>query len=677
MSLWFFGKMFLLRGENNLSRSLSRKKLLVSFFILLVSICICLLLTRFRFIYSTNDDYIFSWMIFQGEEKSIFYNYFLQTFFVAIQKLFPFINCFCVFEIISCSLSLLAIIYVILNKFEGLSGIVISIIFSIIISVSSIIMIQWTQTTTLMCSAGFFLLVYAWKCEEHKGYKVLQIVCSVYLVLVGSMFRFISFKVCVLLFGLYFIYIYFEKIFVLKGKIINRVSLVLRNNAKVIVSFVLIVIISFSCNYLSSIICNSDEVYRSHVAYNSARAKVTDYDPLGYEGNESFYNSIDVLSQEDIDMLTRRHMDTDFFTVERLSMIGDYSHSTNGIAHNAKFALTKSAKKIYRLILDIKQLLHLPFSNFLYLTMLVIIASLVLLLLIISLVKIKKRNETKYHRLLRILLLVFVVLFEALYILLFRINSNSCLVLLLFAIIILCVLFFELKALICTLLMSTISLALVVYQSYFRTSFRVNYTALLPVILILLLYLCNHRVLPWSSSINKVVGICGSSLSIALVVVSFVFLWNGELAPNIVSYNDSLKNYIEEHHETTFMHLDKEYAKLDIGYINTFPPIQYPDNTVVYGSFQTTSVCYENRLVDKGINKLFKEMIDSNDRRFIISSYSDFDIINTYEIYYNNHYAVGGKTIKLELEDEIETSKTDWRGNTEVGTVGIYKVLAY
>lgn len=45
-----------------------------------------------------------------------------------------------------------------------------------------------------------------------------------------------------------------------------------------------------------------------------------------------------------------------------------------------------------------------------------------------------------------------------------------------------------------------------------------------------------------------------------------------------------------------------------------------------------------------------------------------------YEVYYNNHYSEGNKTIRFVLEDELSVSKTDYNGKEEEEKVGIYRV---
>ena len=81
----------------------------------------------------------------------------------------------------------------------------------------------------------------------------------------------------------------------------------------------------FSLNFVSNNIKSSIDGFNEYKIYNCARSNLVDYDFAPYVGNESFYNSIDIYSQNDLDVYKSWCLDSDFFTTERMQKIGDYS----------------------------------------------------------------------------------------------------------------------------------------------------------------------------------------------------------------------------------------------------------------------------------------------------------------------------------------------------------------
>ena len=70
------------------TREKFRHPVIISLLFAIIIVLLCFTINRFQFFYSTNDDYYISQFLAEGEDKSIFLNYFFLTRRNAVIMLF-------------------------------------------------------------------------------------------------------------------------------------------------------------------------------------------------------------------------------------------------------------------------------------------------------------------------------------------------------------------------------------------------------------------------------------------------------------------------------------------------------------------------------------------------------------------------------------------------------------
>lgn len=173
-----------------------------------------------------------------------------------------------------------------------------------------------------------------------------------------------------------------KDIWIKNRDIVNTLVLLIKRYGTILVSFVIIFSLLTSLFLVSANIKSSFEGYIEYKNYNSARSNLVDFDFAQYNGNESFYNSIDIYSQNDLDIYKNWCLDSDFFTTERMKKIVDYSKQPN---INPRFSLTL----IYNLLCN-KLSTYVPINPVIVLLVVFLIVIGLLLLLIVN------RNKMKF-----------------------------------------------------------------------------------------------------------------------------------------------------------------------------------------------------------------------------------------------------------------------------------------
>ena len=368
-------------------KMLYQQKLICAVLICFITGVLVSTLCGFHFGYYTNDDYNISFLVAQGEKCDLFLNYFLSSFLISLQGVFSF-NCFVVFQQILCTVALIAIVFVLINRIQGVLGYIISTITCIFVFVSDVLVVQFTQTPIISCAAGMVLLTYAGYHEQRKPARYVQSIISTIFIIVSSLIRFDSFKVCLVLIFVYVVCIFFQ-LFRIKTKEIIKLKIV--NIIKTSSLFLIVITISLTTSIgmfvTSNLIKENHDGYEQHLSYNSARSRIADYKTVPYEGNEEFYNSVGIHSQTELSMFG---YDKEAYNSEVLNKIADYSEQIVQKGDSKPvFALKKTAKRfirtlkdLYGSMLSIKEKLHLPIGNKLYLLTLVIMFSVIVLLLL-------------------------------------------------------------------------------------------------------------------------------------------------------------------------------------------------------------------------------------------------------------------------------------------------------
>lgn len=83
-------------------RKIYEKKIILSFLLCLIVGLVISIVNEFRFVYYTNDDYQLSLLFLKGETHNLYVSYFLSFILSWLNNLMPAINCFTVFQQLSC-----------------------------------------------------------------------------------------------------------------------------------------------------------------------------------------------------------------------------------------------------------------------------------------------------------------------------------------------------------------------------------------------------------------------------------------------------------------------------------------------------------------------------------------------------------------------------------------------
>lgn len=649
----------------NVIQKIYDRKLLTAVILSASSLLVLLAFNRFSFLYATNDDYIMSVLLQSGDDRNIFMNFFLTYLCAAVQRMLPFVNWFSLFQLICSFVAVSAVNFVLLRRQQGIEGFLFSLFFDFLFSATVMVTIHWTQTTALMCAAGFVLLFYALEYEERRGFKTVQLILAFFLTLFGSLYRLVAFELSAMVFALICLCIFIKDmslhLSVRKG-FFRALVKTLQKYLSLMICAVLIVCLALGAQLVSEKIKDKDPQYNSYIAYNHERSAVNDYKVAPFDGNEEFYRSIGIYSADELNMVTRLQTDKDFYTTERLGAIADYSESKGLGMTSAMHLATEFIKQ------QIKRFLPVESRT----TMLLILGAAGLLGIAILVLLFIFRNKLKF--LFPVMLCVLWFFFMKYY----GIKLETILFLPLGLMILLTVFFYNRYHFLFCSAISFITMALYFYQNFSRIRYRVSYTFLLPAILFLLFcYSREYLQIRFRDAKNflKVIwSVLSVAASAAVICYANVRYFQSNLAHINVSFDAVVQDYVKEHDDQFFAYSYPMYPVLDRSFFYPLMPSDCPDNTLIFGDWQMASAYYDDQLENNRIVRLFEEMKNSPDKRIIISLSSKIDYPAMYENYYNAHYAEEGETIRLVEEAHFEPLYNNTQ-ETFRKYIGVFKVV--
>lgn len=659
-------------------KKLYQQKLICAILICFITGVLVSTLCGFHFGYYTNDDYNISFLVAQGEKCDLFLNYFLSSFLISLQGVFSF-NCFVVFQQILCTVALIAIVFVLINRIQGVLGYIISTITCIFVFVSDVLVVQFTQTPIISCAAGMVLLTYAGYHEQRKPARYVQSIISTIFIIVSSLIRFDSFKVCLVLIFVYVVCIFFQ-LFRIKTKEIIKLKIV--NIIKTSSLFLIVITISLTTSIgmfvTSNLIKENHDGYEQHLSYNSARSRIADYKTVPYEGNEEFYNSVGIHSQTELSMFG---YDKEAYNSEVLNKIADYSEQIvqNGDSKPI-YALKKTSKRfirsikdIYGSVLSVKEKLHLPIGNKLFILMLVILCVGILLLLFWIWHKFSTKRHLGKKAIFKTIYYLLIISVWITFFMIAKITDNSILFIPLFVIIVAAMFFDKNKNYIAYILFSLAPIGLYLYQYNFRISYRVTFTFLFPSII----YMLSLIELP---KINKkrtdIVKALVYSLMIIGLIIPTALCLQYFYPQCTLSFDMKLREYIDDNSDIVFIIGTPTNACVDKGYYNALLVPDIPKNEIMT-AWINSSDFFVKDLQDKQINNILLDSINSN-KRIVIEENENNDLDtqkNNYEDFYNKHYFNGNNTIKLVLEKTFEYNTKSNNPERNIKKIGIYRVV--
>ena len=664
-------------------RIIREKKFLCSLMLsFLVGFLICLS-QGFRFVSYTNDDYMISLLLSKGEAHTLYINYLFSNFLVFLQSVFNGINCFVLVQHILCFISIVILSYIILCNNNSIFGIIISVIFSSLVFLSSILMVQYSQTPVVICVAGVGLMTYAFLRERRRGVRIFQYIIAAIMIVISSLFRIASFEVC-LLFSILFLFCVFLRYFFETVDVTNVWKSLFQTIKKflpLIICFFISCIFAFGANFVSEIILKSDEHYVELSSYNSARMQVDDYETLPYNGNELFYQSNGINSKEELSLY---HYDKETYGKDVLKNIADMSSKTllNGeskVLYSFKktvYRFIRTIKDIYGNIIKWKEMLGLRINDKVFaFIVLGICTCIIIAVFLLAFLYSKKRQKTINSK-----RIVFLMLFLLLWLVFFMVVKIRTISLLFIP---LCgTVFFLLinskKYYAECILFSVIPMALYLYQSNFRISYRVSYTFLIPSIFYLL-FLVNVKLEKTKNNKKAKYKFIEQMVFCIILTISFsiasIFSYLDFYPKNSMNYELKLREYIDNHPDTVFMNWITINSLIDEGYYNALYVPNVPDNEVMIGWYMYSNY-FENHLKETRTENLLLDIIDQNKRIILVEN----EIMTLeeqekqYEVFYNNHYFNGEKRVDLETEIIYEYGLQSNNPERNIKRAGVYKV---
>lgn len=601
------------------------KKILKTFYSNSVLFSLLLTISAFFVSFALNgfairahtDDLLVSVNIHNGYYDTIFINWFLSAVLIPIQKVFPGLNVFVLFQFIFNSLSFFVIIYAIMNSKKANFTIKISIalFFAIFFSSFCFIQIQWTITAAIVSTSGFVLL-FAVKSQSAKG-RVLNFVIAVIMLLYAAFLRSSAFLAVSAFWGIVlFVSLFLKFIAVIKSGDFN-VKREVKRTIKTLICLILVIVIPYVLGFVSeNIKASTIPGYTNYVKYNSARAAVVDYGVPDFEDNKDYYENIGITSQNDLDVYKTWIYDKDYYSTTKLQGIKNLAKSKTDVSYQFSFEL------VYNLIMTkISQLI--PINP-------VIVLSLIFVLFIVSaLLLFRFRNKIRFV-FPAILILLWIGFFYV-----FKLNWANCVFLIISFMAILISLFYNRYHYILCLCISIVSMGLYAYLNFGRPLFHATFTVFFPpVVCLLLLILDTNNLREYNKTLfkNKKVKTIGVSvlLSAALIFSSVygILLWPLGVRPrdNYAGYKyfkDNSKNCIfildisQYWNQPSNMLLYEDFSE------NIYP-IGWLDGAE-YGN---------NKNKNLGVDNLYNAMLKKDDIYFI----TNHDWKKLIEQFYKEHY---------------------------------------
>lgn len=623
-------------------------KIFIAFILTLLSVAIGLIFSGGSIFYATNDDYISSLFLNAGYDKSLFYSYFLTFPIFWLQSLFTDLNLnfFMISQFFVSFFAIVVINYVFLKKFGIKIGVLFDVLVDFIYASTVLILMQFTHTATVMCLSGYLCLFVAVFLEEKRVNKFLQTITGVVLVLLGSWFRINSFEVVTVVVGLsicctFLIEAWREK----NNKISIKIAIVnsFKKYYKPAVLFLLTAFVTFGINFCSEALKSTDPEYVNFKQYNAVRSATVDYGRASYEGNEEFYNSIGIYSQNDIDCVGNWYGDYDFFNVDRLTAISNYSAKP-------EFGMRFSLSYIYSLLREkVSSVTGInPELILLFAAVLVIIALAVLY---------KFRNKVKF------LFPVLLTLFWIMFFQVFKITESSILMIPICALSVISSFLCNRYRFFMNTAMTACAVALFTYLNFSRISFRATYTFLFTIFIVFLFSVNKKNIRAVIQSKNfKLRKICVPVVCAVLAtscIFTELFIWNNVIyiLPIEDKTNSELNKYVKENSEKTFVFDSISLRAFGENYGNPFKEAFSPKNTVEFVGWNVGSPYYLGKLNQHGIPHMFKDMINNEDVSFVLTTgfyFKEHNAKYLIEMYYNEHYAEKNGSIVLETEKEFD-----------------------
>ena len=647
----------------------------------------------FRFTYGTNDDYTISTLLSSGDDRVLFISYYIGFIMSRLQQVFAPVNVYAVFQIVLCSLSVLTLNYVMLGRLKKPIGAFLSVLVDIVLVTTGVMVVQFTQTTTLACTAGALLFIYASYHPLGRGVTLFQKIAACLLVLFGSFFRVDSFEVVAI-----FAFVLLACLIISEAsedksreKRYKKAAAVIKKRLVFVVSFILIFAICFGLSLLSDVIKRADDNYRAHEEAAHGRALITDYPLANYSKNTEFYNEHGVLATNEVSLINRGHIDKNVLTTDRMTAIGEFSaEKTHNGKSNVVYAIDKTLEtvkakaiqtmwSVYDAVLPFKSILPFDVPNKVYLAGVGLLGAALLAGLIVLYKLLKKRfgfAPLIYGNGGLITLKLLLAAMWAAYFIVYGVTFVNCMMLACCAAALLTIRNANLKHTLFSWVFSFLTVGLYAYQICFRLNFRSVFSFAAPM-LFFLLYLFDWENMDGWKRAETPAQLVSTAVAAVLAVVFAVNIqtlaWRFVYVSQTGQYQSTVYDYITAHPDVTYAMIVPCCMSVDPNYNNALLQPDMPENTLLYGSWNMYSDSNEKELEERGIENLFRDMIGNDKLQLMTKTHANFP--KYYGVFLNNHYGRDGKAIALEQVDRIDNVGTYWSGIRQGDPLNVYKIV--
>ncbi len=620
---------------------------------------------------SGNDDYVISKLINNGELGISVLGIFFTWFISVIQPLFGVLNAYFITMAIVSFLSLSAISYVFLSKLNPKTGWLMSIVLGLMYYTFITIEIRFSFTSIVACTAGFVLMVYASQFEERKRFRIVQLIGGFLILFTGSQVRFdpvlaMFATAAVMIFCVLLSNILKQK---KNSDFKTAFKTVFKKYIKTGIIIVLTAIIIFSLNTVSIALKSTVDGYDEMSAYNHALSSVVDYRTVPYYGNETFFNSMDIHSASNINLLKKWFVDDEFFTLEKLTAISEFCRDqvNKGIYK----------KSIISYVLDpIQKAFTQKAENgtiwiYLISAIVVLIAAAVLAILL------KKQRAVVIKLALLIIIWLFYLLTTS------GFNPYNILTLPLIFITFYIAVRYNNYQYIGTVALTLTMIAMYEYIVTRRCWFHTELAVIFPATVMMIFALNNDNLIGFepkseqtvqlaknkkkkvkkniskkNKSSNTKAKVLPTIISIIMIATSAyagAFTFSDQVYIKPSTSNAQLREYVENHPENTFV-INQTF--LFKHYYEPFILPKEKQNVANFGLWVTKSKYMKNTFARNGIKHIFRDAINDTKIRLVLYDTTEngqtvVSGASTLKEYYNEHYAKPGEKIDIVKSENV------------------------
>lgn len=263
--------------------------------------------------YETNDDQLMLMLLTgsfsgTGTHYIMYVNSVLSFPIQVLYKTIPTIPWYPIIQYATVFISLTAITYLLIRK-DTMRGTILSLLLLCSFGFDFYTRMQFTKVSGVATSGGIALCVYVFSSQNKK---VLKIILSILLVLVGSCFRFkMSLAVIAMLTPLILFY---------------TVDTQKSQTSKKLLPALVCLILIVAClvpHYINQQIYSENEGWAKYMEFNASRSQLLDRSFPRYTDHEEFYQSIEI-TQSDIDLYkTWDFGDPKVFSSENVQRMAD------------------------------------------------------------------------------------------------------------------------------------------------------------------------------------------------------------------------------------------------------------------------------------------------------------------------------------------------------------------